>query len=89
MRCVRRNDHDAARFYLALFISDRDGAAALSLTRDRPITHRFPSGFAIYPPAFPPHGVFTSSYDIPTNGSCSRLMKLMAEIYEKVCELSA
>ena len=27
-----------------------------SLTRDRPITHRFPSGFAVYPPA-PPHGV--------------------------------
>jgi len=53
MRCVRRNDHDAARFYLALFISDRDGAAALSLTRDRPIIHRFPSGFAVYPPAFP------------------------------------
>src|SRR6266516_7701191 len=27
------------------------------LTRDRLITHRFPSGFAVYPPA-PPHGVF-------------------------------
>jgi hypothetical protein len=23
------------------------------LTRDRPITRRFPSGFAVYPPAFP------------------------------------
>jgi len=29
MRCVRRNDDDAARFHLALFISDRDGGAAL------------------------------------------------------------
>jgi hypothetical protein len=28
MRCVRRNDDDAARFYLALLISDRDGGAA-------------------------------------------------------------
>ena len=27
------------------------------LTRDRPIPHRFLSGFAVYPPA-PPHGVF-------------------------------
>ena len=28
VRCVRRNDDDATRFYLALFISDRDGGAA-------------------------------------------------------------
>ena len=28
MRCVRRNDDDAARFHLALFISDRDSRAA-------------------------------------------------------------
>jgi hypothetical protein len=31
---------------------------ALSLTRDRPITHRFPSGFAVYPAASR-HAVFT------------------------------
>lgn len=28
MRRVRRNDDNAARFYLALFITDRDGASA-------------------------------------------------------------
>ena len=28
MRCVRRNDDDAARFHLALFVSDRNGGAA-------------------------------------------------------------
>jgi len=28
MRCVRRNDDDAPRFHLALFISDRDCSAA-------------------------------------------------------------
>ena len=28
MRCLRRNDDDAARFHLALFISDLDGGAA-------------------------------------------------------------
>jgi hypothetical protein len=28
MRRVRRNDDDAARFYLALFVTDRDGGSA-------------------------------------------------------------
>src|SRR5450432_372507 len=28
MRCVRRNDDDAAGFHLTLFLSDRDGRAA-------------------------------------------------------------
>jgi hypothetical protein len=28
MRCVCGNDHDAARFHLARFVSDRDGGAA-------------------------------------------------------------
>ena len=28
MRCVHRNDDDAARFHFPLFISDRDGGAA-------------------------------------------------------------
>jgi len=28
MRCVRGDDHDAARFHLARFVSDRDGGAA-------------------------------------------------------------
>jgi hypothetical protein len=36
---------------------DVDEIAGLVLTRDCPITRRFPSGFSVYPPA-PPHGVF-------------------------------
>ena len=28
MRCVRRNNDDAARFHLSRFIADRDGGAA-------------------------------------------------------------
>ena len=34
MRCVRRNDDNAASFYLALLISDRDGGAAFEGERD-------------------------------------------------------
>ena len=34
MRCVRRNDDDAARFHVALFISDGDGGAAFKRERD-------------------------------------------------------
>jgi len=34
MRCVRRNDDDAARFHFTLFVSDRDGGAAFERERD-------------------------------------------------------
>ena len=34
MRNVCRNDNDAARFHLALFISDRNGGAAFEGERD-------------------------------------------------------
>jgi hypothetical protein len=33
MRRVRRNDDDAARFHLALFVADRDGSAAFERKR--------------------------------------------------------
>ena len=34
MRNVRRNDDDAARFHLALFVSDRDGGGAFECECD-------------------------------------------------------
>lgn len=34
MRCFRGNDDDAARFYLMLFVSDRDGGAAFERESD-------------------------------------------------------
>ena len=43
-----------------------------SLTRDRPITHRFPSGFAVYPPA-PPHGVFARANSRSSRSSARAL----------------
>ena len=40
MRCVRGNDHDAARFHLVRFVYDRDGGAAFKRERDLDVRMR-------------------------------------------------
>ena len=40
MRCVRGDDHNAARFHLARFVSDRDGGAAFKSECDLDIPVR-------------------------------------------------
>ena len=47
------------------------------LTHDRPITHRFPSGFAVYPPV-PPHGVFPRGASMTFEPECQRLSNVEA-----------
>jgi hypothetical protein len=59
---IRRSGSQASTSSFAKATARQEGPAAgspgtvridLLLTRDRPITRRFPSGFAVYPPAFP------------------------------------
>jgi hypothetical protein len=88
MRCIRGNDNNAACLHLAFFISDRD-RGSFDGERDfyvgMLVQRRALPGFGRDDvgekgaPSFSP----TNSCDIPTKGSCSRLRKLIEEIYEK------
>ena len=89
MWCIRGNDNDAACLYLAFFISDRDRGGSFDGERD------FYVGMLVQRRALPGFGrddvgregraFFFADIccDIPTKGSCSRLRKLIEEIYEK------
>ena len=89
MGCIGWNDADAARFHLALFISDREAGAAFEgecdlhvrmLMQRRALPRlRTDDVGREGAPCFSP----TNSCDIPTNGSCSRLIKLMPEATRK------
>jgi hypothetical protein len=85
VRRIRGNDHDATGFHFARLITDRDGGAAFESECNfnvRMCVQWGPwPGFALTmkaengAPCVSP----TNSYDIPTNGSSSRLRKLMPQ----------